>query len=260
MNQFDQEERSSQVGYMNEIYDKAAAVCIWLGLPEDDTEHAIQTIDTWSACIGPVDTASEANLLPAIWQKSRQTDVRKLLTDALSSQRTWAAIHDLASRTWWERTWVIQEATGPAPNYTMCGRFWIPFLDLLKALLVADPITKFPGLPFLPLESRHFYPMFMTLNFVNVASFGYWTRSTSAGLSNVKTCATRFTPFSRPFSQVKSRSDIDPFGDSKTKELIDAWKKCFWEKLERNSWVNIDMFLTVGKTFFVGSLFILNFD
>lgn len=44
----------------------------------------------------------------------------------------------------------------------MCGRSWIPFLDPLKALLVAHPITRFPGLPFPPLESRYFYPMFMT--------------------------------------------------------------------------------------------------
>lgn len=100
INQSDQEERSAQVGYMKEIYGKAAAVCIWLGLSEDDTEHTSQTIKTWSACIGPVDTTSQENFLPAIWKRSRQTDVWTLLTSTLSSQRTWAAIHDFASRTW----------------------------------------------------------------------------------------------------------------------------------------------------------------
>jgi len=57
----------------------------------------------------------------------------------------------------------MQEATGPTPTYAMCGKIWISFSDVVKALIIAQPSIRPPGFLYPPLDTRSVYFMLMTL-------------------------------------------------------------------------------------------------
>ena len=160
INQLDRAERSVQVRHMTELYEKAAAVCIWLGQSGGDHELALNILSSWKPALNVL-TPAGGPLLAVLNQLSSDEATWLYLVSSVSSERHWAAIDNILKRPWWGRAWVIQEATGPVRTYVLCGNATIDFPDLVKSLLVGRLITQMPGYPFQALNTRKAYCMHM---------------------------------------------------------------------------------------------------
>jgi len=89
------DERNHQVAMMGEIYSKATSVIVWLGESTFDIERAIETM-----------TKTCANELASeVWLDS---------TDR---------IHELFTKGYWTRAWIVQEYMLAAKVEVWCGQF-----------------------------------------------------------------------------------------------------------------------------------------
>lgn len=147
INQQDRAERSSQVRYMTYIYEKAVAVCVWLGKAGDDSELAFDILRSWQSCFKEINPSGKPQL-SFMDQISFDGSAWSELTSSISSERSWNAVDKLINRAWWGRAWVVQEATGPVRTYAMCGKSSLLFTDLVRSLLVGRLITRIPGYPY----------------------------------------------------------------------------------------------------------------
>ncbi|KAF2177501.1 HET-domain-containing protein [Zopfia rhizophila CBS 207.26] len=92
INQADNEEKGYQIQSMGKIYGQATRVIVWLGKAEDDSDQALEAIRS----------AAEAE----------STNV---------SNNTQKAVLALLQRSWFERTWVLQEIASARRVLIMCG-------------------------------------------------------------------------------------------------------------------------------------------
>ncbi|KAH8896937.1 HET-domain-containing protein, partial [Thozetella sp. PMI_491] len=84
INQQDDQEKNVQVGRMDQIYQRASCVVVWLGLPADDSDLVFQMARTVRPRIEKIDRES-------------YTDRQARAVDALKR------------RHWFNRIWVVQE-------------------------------------------------------------------------------------------------------------------------------------------------------
>ena len=112
INQKDPKEKSWQVGLMNEIYGKADNTLIWLGFPSADSDLAIDFVENF-----------DWNYYDRVLGKPPHfpgaPPVHPTCAD-VHDPKPWVALRALLSRTWWTRTWIIQEAT-----LTKYDRQWV---------------------------------------------------------------------------------------------------------------------------------------
>ena len=111
INQTDLTERSAQVSLMNAIYRSADRVVVWLGQAADDSDFAIETMQTWAKMIP---RSSEQ-----YWEKVasiKPSDLTFCGPSGTTAHRAWLAIRALWERGWWRRAWIVQEATLSAPE------------------------------------------------------------------------------------------------------------------------------------------------
>lgn len=170
INQSDINERDEQVARMTEIYSLAHRVVVWLGPGTENSRHAldtlehlgmqsVHTLDKW--VISPPE-ATELH-----WGNSR--------TDLPYSQETWSAIHQLLSRDWFERLWIMQEIQLAEDAILYCGRdhvHWTHFRSALLCLWNKQEIPAFFPRERLALVERLASPIHL-----------------SAPISNTFTCA-----------------------------------------------------------------------
>ena len=108
-------EKNAQVAIMGNIFAKASALTVWLGISEDDSDYFMQSMEN-----GEGETfVSSKGLKPAI-----------------ISPRFVDSLLELCNRPYWRRIWVIQEfalateSDSPieTPNITInCGRHKVPY-------------------------------------------------------------------------------------------------------------------------------------
>jgi hypothetical protein len=98
INQANVEERGQQVQIMNEIYQQAHAVWVWLGPASHDSDLAMNVMDKVS--MFPEDMKGEHSR-PIKW-------VNRLLYDSSYAAHRLALCH-LFRRSYWKRLWVVQE-------------------------------------------------------------------------------------------------------------------------------------------------------
>ena len=116
INQADDIERSEQVGLMNKIYQKAAAVTIWLGEPSAETELAfakMRALESFSA--DPSFEQDRRNEQAPSSKLSTLPEARHTLSTAVhrDSMREWDAIMKIFDNPYFRRVWVAQEITSP---------------------------------------------------------------------------------------------------------------------------------------------------
>ena len=97
-------ERSAQVAIMKKIYSQAQKVLVWLGPQKDDSDLAMDFIEELS------EKAEDSDFLP--WIKSNQ--------GGGSHVRQWSALQALLTRSWWTRTWAVQEFVLPRDVKFVC--------------------------------------------------------------------------------------------------------------------------------------------
>ncbi|CAO2649165.1 Nn.00g101140.m01.CDS01 [Neocucurbitaria sp. VM-36] len=122
INQEDQEERTSQVSMMAEIYRSAETVIVWLG---DEDE------DTWRSFT-----------LVRVLSKLCNDCLRQITPDKLNSEATlgilgpycqisfWRSVARLFQRKYFTRVWIIQEIILARKIIVLCGRHSVDWEDL----------------------------------------------------------------------------------------------------------------------------------
>jgi hypothetical protein len=111
INQNDIAERSHQVSRMYDIYRCARSVIVWLGPAKDNSDVALRFISLESSR----GQLSNDNLMPSEQQSFAWWDAAYLsqVQDEAGQDDgkiAWQAVLDLFQRSWWRRTWVVQEA------------------------------------------------------------------------------------------------------------------------------------------------------
>ena len=96
-------DKEQQVSTMAQIYARAQGVIVWLGKASDDSDLAM-------------DELASGKL-----QSKLSVDIPR--TTSGSEEQVLAAMTNLASRRYWRRSWILQEATAktPAETHIICG-------------------------------------------------------------------------------------------------------------------------------------------
>jgi hypothetical protein len=120
INQKDIVERGSQVKRMREIYTKAWTPIIWLGNEDEESDNAMELVK-----------------LVAETYKTRDQVIA--LTQALNQEPElfgvgrWRALHQLATRRYFSRMWILQEAAqGRKDTPVLCGKKTLPWIDFSR--------------------------------------------------------------------------------------------------------------------------------
>lgn len=151
INQEDIDERNAQVSMMAQIYSSARSSIVWLG-PEDET-----------TCIAR-DAVTRLNMAPfqdaraAAWRfinKSHQD----LTQEGIGGISAWhvQSVLNLIRRSWFGRTWVLQEVVLAKEIEILCGshRFtWTELFELIQHRLGHDEDVHIMGLPEHPNSNR----------------------------------------------------------------------------------------------------------
>ncbi|KAF4435854.1 HET-domain-containing [Fusarium acutatum] len=141
INQRDEDEKSSQVARMRDVYSTAARTIVWIGLQDESVAMAFDTLERFAADDGTVNGARARKELD---QPERRRD----------------AIGRLIQRQWFSRTWVIQEVVVAAIATVQCGQCIIEWQTLQHGLERAT--------------GSGFYPFGPQV--ANVTNIGNWRR------------------------------------------------------------------------------------
>ncbi len=131
-------ERQTQVTLMKSIYEKASKVIAWLGPAADDSDLAILKLKETSAMLGDYHDSDYFKMTRNLISAGP-----KILGEPEPDMvRAWQAVNALFSRSWWERIWILQEASALDFEDTLvtCGSKELPFLDLTWCLLLFEVI------------------------------------------------------------------------------------------------------------------------
>lgn len=118
INQEDREEKSKQIPLMSKIYERALSTVIWLGPSTPGSDSVIRFLHDLSSDSG----FSEPNVDPVEFESRGLPP---------ADSETWRELWDFFSRSWFTRTWIIQEAVLSADPWIVCGYSCLPW-DALK--------------------------------------------------------------------------------------------------------------------------------
>jgi hypothetical protein len=132
INQADSAERGLQLNKMRELYSEALSVVIWLGEESEDSEKAINLLETLSR-------------LSDHWEKDGHksfglSDKVEKLRLALKNdpeylgKGSWVALREFLARPCWDRLWIIQEVLISSTKTILCGSLCIDWDTLCTGL------------------------------------------------------------------------------------------------------------------------------
>lgn len=121
INQQDIKERATQVKRMRQIYSKAWSPIVWLGLSNDEDDSALELVRTLATTYDIPDAVS-----------SITTTLRR--DPKAYGDGSWRALHNLMTRHYWRRAWILQEASlGRNDMPVLCGDQTISWVDVHRA-------------------------------------------------------------------------------------------------------------------------------
>ncbi|KAL2064662.1 hypothetical protein VTL71DRAFT_3800 [Oculimacula yallundae] len=134
INQEDMEEKSSQVGMMQEIYKKAEGTLIWLGRQDKNSLKAITLIKQLSKTTGSLPATRTYGLG---FSHGNFHDEEFFSSNGITplTQADWRSISLFFSRSWFHRVWTIQEL--------VMGKIWSKMVLCGETLLDVDDIVDF---------------------------------------------------------------------------------------------------------------------
>ena len=141
-------EKSSQLQLMRRIYEKAAAVLVWLGPQADNSDLALDRIMEINDWID--DRMKTSGSMRSVIGNVTESDIlspQDKLDDPQSGGLM--ALHRLFDRDWWFRTWILQEATATENTILICGSKGIPFNAVFKAIHLYGILSMRPHLEYL---------------------------------------------------------------------------------------------------------------
>jgi Heterokaryon incompatibility protein (HET) len=126
ISQDDEDEKSSQVYMMFDIYSAAQSVVVWLGEEDEDTSLALEILPSVAAIpddrIGRFDNL-DLDFMDPIFEEYISPH----------SPTHWRALTMLMRKHWFNRVWIIQEFLAAKEVLILCGSFTISWELLVKA-------------------------------------------------------------------------------------------------------------------------------
>jgi hypothetical protein len=104
IDQSNTEEKNVQVGMMKDIYESAQTIISWLGHLDDDVKLGMELILGFDY----FRRHQSATISPKFLSESMPVEEWKLQRD-----KALHATHEIISRGYWRRIWIIQETTTP---------------------------------------------------------------------------------------------------------------------------------------------------
>jgi hypothetical protein len=120
INQDDFEERGRQVSKMRDIYGGAWTVIAWLGEERDNSDQALELVQTLS------------DLKPG---HGEELAARLSEDPEFLGHGCWMALHDLMNRPYWYRLWIIQELVlGSSALVLRCGDSFMDWTSFCRGI------------------------------------------------------------------------------------------------------------------------------
>jgi hypothetical protein len=142
INQNNDPEKSEQVKQMTEVYKAATSVFAWLGPSANDSDEAMDATE-WigEAAIkaGMLDLSREVML--KIWDSDPEGVLESVrqpfhaLSERIGLKYPQAAIKSLAERSYWSRTWIVQEFSVASDLIIACGSKRLQFNQVSAGFL-----------------------------------------------------------------------------------------------------------------------------
>jgi hypothetical protein len=144
INQTDLEEKNRQVSMMQEIYQRAKDVHIWLGDRDEDTGKAFDLIGTL------VKTSQQYHQLgqypwPLDYMGYQIRPQSFGMYSANDFNRGSDALVALLKRPWFTRIWIVQEVAASQSAGVFCGDYYVDWDDLVKAVTVSLDVKLQPS-------------------------------------------------------------------------------------------------------------------
>ncbi|KAH7393662.1 heterokaryon incompatibility protein-domain-containing protein [Cadophora sp. MPI-SDFR-AT-0126] len=113
INQNDEIEKTHQVKHMKSVYEKAEAVCVWLGVAADGSDRLIQRMERVCHRAIELEEAVAGSWIDVMPEIVTSTDEAATcpLTELIA----------FVSRPWWSRIWAVQEVAAATTVYFYCG-------------------------------------------------------------------------------------------------------------------------------------------
>ncbi|KAL8660558.1 MAG: hypothetical protein Q9202_006412 [Teloschistes flavicans] len=150
INQNDIQERNAQILLMRYIYEHATVVYGWIGLPSDPEQNrlAIQVMRKSNQVLHEGLKANNDDMNAVASQIS--PDNKEIFPDeGTDCYRGWLGISDIFKRSYWRRTWIYQEATGPpASTRFYCGSSYFTMTLISASVFMAHHFSELNGLDF----------------------------------------------------------------------------------------------------------------
>jgi hypothetical protein len=142
INQQDEDEKNKQVGRMRDIYKTATQVLAWLGPAADGSDTAMDALDSLgkeALAAGVLKIHREVHM--KLWQPDPQglfTSIRQPIEDLskrIGFNLPHLAIKSLMERSYWTRTWIVQEFSLATKLVIVCGTRRLPVTEFMAAYL-----------------------------------------------------------------------------------------------------------------------------
>ncbi|OCL10920.1 HET-domain-containing protein [Glonium stellatum] len=146
INQADSREKEREVARMCSIYFNCRQVVVWLGEGSTDSDVAMEFANEIYRCFsehpmfGRFDEDSDVEDDENFYEWM-QTNTRLALVQGLIAPKyihSWKSLHQLFSRAWWSRAWVLQEITVARQATVFCGTISRPWSVISMAASVAS--------------------------------------------------------------------------------------------------------------------------
>ncbi|KAH7396534.1 heterokaryon incompatibility protein-domain-containing protein [Phaeosphaeria sp. MPI-PUGE-AT-0046c] len=148
INQNDIPERNEQVRHMKDIYESAANIFAWLGVPcnEQETKLAVKLMSKFNEHI--VDTLRDNNNDNNFLSRSINVTHPGFPSEPESEVwKAWEGITGIFNRSYWQRVWIYQEATTPGEIIFFCGKHAF-YVKLLYATIgFVEAFSAHPNFP-----------------------------------------------------------------------------------------------------------------
>jgi hypothetical protein len=118
INQEDAVERGHQVRQMDQIYRKCSMVCVWLGAAADDSDLAMDLVDSITlSCISAIQNAAHEKFT---FEGVFVTAAQHFYEDE-NFTKHFTALLRLICRPWFSRLWIVQEVVLASTRTVFCG-------------------------------------------------------------------------------------------------------------------------------------------
>ena len=148
INQTDVEEKSHQISLMNAIYRCAERVGVWLGEAHGNSDLVLDRLDKWTNEFSRLTEVCEGDFHQAMHSIAPPNPVF-YESNGKVNPLLWQALRALFHRDWWQRAWVVQEATALAPSrtYLFCGDYCTDWCHFRTAICFYNRVGYYDSDP-----------------------------------------------------------------------------------------------------------------